>query len=152
MISSVSADHPRQKLGFFIAQDVNDELRLKVREFIQQLAGTRHWLNGPPRFVDKTDETSSSDPDDLPIESLGGYIEIFSAWPPWNLPRDIDIQHLREVEDLVAALRHLSRQNGLAIELQLDEKFVGEIQSGEIDPLLADGLLGEWRRVLGVGG
>src|ERR1700736_1769405 len=67
MISSVSADHPRQKLVFFIAQDVDDELRLKVREFVEQLAGTRHWLNGPPQFVDEMDETPSSDPNDLPI-------------------------------------------------------------------------------------
>jgi hypothetical protein len=150
MISSVSADHPRQKLVFFIAQDVDDELRLKVKEFVEQLAGTRHWLNGPPRFVDEIDETPSSDPDDLPIESLGGFIEIFSAWPPWNLPRDVDLQHLREVEDFVAALRRFSRQNWLEIELQLDQTFVGEIQNGEMDVLLAEGLLGEWRRTRGV--
>ena len=151
MISSVGADHPRQKLLFFIAQDLDSELRLKVREFVQQLAGRRHWLNGPPRFVDETDEATSSDSDDLPIETLGGYIEIFSAWPPWSLPRDVDIQHLREVEDLVAALRQFSRQNGLAIELEFDGKFVGEIEHGEMDSLLSDVLLGEWRRALGVG-
>jgi len=151
MISSVSPDPPRQKLVFFIAQDVDDELRLKVREFVQQLAGTRHWLNGPPRFVDEVDDTPSSDPDDLPIESLGGYIEIFSAWPPWKVPRDVDIQHLREAEHLVAALCHFSRQNGLTIEMQLDEKFVGEIQNGEMDVLVAEVLLGEWRRTRGVG-
>jgi hypothetical protein len=151
MISTVSPDHPLQKLIFFIAQDVDDELRLKVKEFVDQLAGMRHWLNGPPQYLDETDDTPSSDPDDLPIESLGGYIEIFSAWPPWKVPYDVDLQHLREAEDLVEALCRFSRQNDLAIEMQLDQKFIGEIQNGEMDVLLAEVLLGEWRRKLKVG-
>jgi len=147
MNSGITKDHPKQKLLFFVAQGLDESVRAAVRNFVLRLASLRPWLNGPPRFVNVHEEV---DPGETPIETVGGYLEIYSAWPPWTLPREIDLQHLDEVTTLVTELCAFSRQFGVAIELELEGDLVGEIQKGEKNGQLADGLLGEWRGHLGL--
>jgi hypothetical protein len=149
MPTNISPDHPKQKLLFFLAQDMDDITRAKMRDFVLQLASLRGWFNGPPRFVNIQDEPEDTSQGDIPVETLGGYIEIYSALPPWRLPREIELQHLDEVATLVAALRDFSHEHALVFELELDGTFVGSITNGEMDHLLAEGLLGEWKRQLG---
>ena len=150
MPPNIAPNHPKQKLLFFVAQDIDDSICANVREFVLKLASLRHWLNGPPRFVRSREEPVSTSHGDLPVETLGGYVEIYSARKPWTLPREIDLQHLDEVTALVNALRDFSREHSLEFELELDGTFVGAITDGEMDRSLADGLLGEWKRQLGV--
>ena len=151
MADTVAPNHPKQKLLFFVAQDLDDSIRANVRDFVLRLASLRQWLNGPPRFVNSRDEPADTSQGDMPIETVGGYVEIYSALPPWTLPREIDLQHLDEVMALVRSLRGFSREHSLAFELELDGTFVGGITDGELDRVLAEGLLGEWKRQLGVG-
>jgi hypothetical protein len=147
---NVAPNHPKQKLLFFVAQDLDDASRASVRDFVLRLASLRHWLNGPPRFVNSRDEPEDAAHGDSPVETVGGYLEIYSALPPWILPRELDLQHFNEVTALVEALRDFSRQQSLAFELELGETFVGAITDGELDRSLAEGLLGEWKRQLGL--
>lgn len=149
MPASVASDHSKQKLLFFVAQDLDDVIRANVRDFVLGLASLRHWLNGPPRFVNSRDEPADTSHGDMPAETIGGYLEIYSAQPPWTLPREIELQHLDEVTALVGALRDFSREHDLAFEFELDGTFVGAITDGEMDRSLAEGLLGEWKRQLG---
>jgi hypothetical protein len=142
------ANHPRERLLFFLAQDVGDSVRAKVHDFVLKLASLREWLNGPPQFVDEMDEPPDASHGDKAVETLGGYIEIYSARPPWSLPPEIDRQHLDEVTTLVTALRQFASQNRLAFELELNDTFVGMIKEGEMDRSLSEGLLGEWKRQL----
>ena len=72
----------------------------------------------------------------------------FHGIAPWNLAREVDIQHLLEVETLVTRLCDFSHRAGLEIEFELDGKFVGAIRNGAMDVTLSVGLLGEWRRHL----
>jgi|SRR5208282_3618902 len=148
---NVAPIHPKQKLLFFVAQDLDDSIRANVREFVLRLAGLRRWFNGPPRFVNSRDEPEDTSRGDMPVETIGGYLEIYSALPPWTLPREIDLQHLEEVTALLKAICDFSRENKLAIELEFDGELIGAIEGGEMDHSLTEGLLGEWRRHLGVG-
>src|SRR5262245_39631574 len=125
MPTNVTPDHPKQKLLFFVAQDLDDTIRVNVRDFVLRLASLRHWLNGAPRFVNSRDEPADTSRGDTPVETVGGYVEIYSAMPPLMLPREIDLQHLDEITALVNALRDFSREHSLAIELELDGTFVG---------------------------
>jgi hypothetical protein len=149
-MNDVDPNHPKQKLLFFVAQDLDGAIRANVRDFILQLASLRRWLNGPPRFVNSRDEPADSALGGLPFETVGGYLEIYPALPPWTLPRELDLQHFEEVSALVGALREFSREHSLAFELELGDTCVGVITDGEIDRPLAEGLLGEWERQLGV--
>jgi len=137
-------------LLFFLAQEFDDGIQVTIRGFVLRLALPRRWLNGAPRFVDFHEEPEDPSREDQPIDTVGGYIEIYSAYPPWTLPREIELQHLDEVTALVNALCDLSREHELAFELELDDKFVGSIVFGTMNVALSVGLLGEWRRVLGV--
>jgi hypothetical protein len=149
MPTSVALNHPKLKLLFFVAQDLDDTIRANVRDFVLRLASLRHWLNGPPRFVNSRDEPSDASRGDMPVETVGGYLEIYSALPPWTLPRELDLQHFDEATALVNALRDFSREQNLAFELELGGRFVGAITDGEMDRSLAEGLRGEWKRQLG---
>src|SRR5579862_8997899 len=79
MRSTVSSDHPKEQLLFFVAQDVSDPVRAQVRDFILNLASMRRWLNGPLQFVNECEEPADASRGDLPIETLGGYLDIYSA-------------------------------------------------------------------------
>jgi hypothetical protein len=152
MPSGVALNHPKQKLLFFVAQDLDERNRTDVRNFVLRLASLRRWLNGPPRFVNSREEMQDTSSGDMASETVGGYIEIYSALPPWTLPREIDLQHLEEVTVLVNAVQEFSREQNLAIEFELDGELIGAIEDGQIGRSLAEGLIGEWRRQLDVRG
>lgn len=143
-------NHPTQKLLFFVAQDVSDKDRCLVRTIVERLAASREWVIRPPKVVDEVDELENSFSEDMPVETVGGYLEIYSALAPLRLPRKIDLQHLEEVTVLVEAVCDLSQQNALSFEFELDGKFVGSIDDGKMDRCLSEGLLGEWKKHLGI--
>jgi len=144
MPSEIAYDHPKQKLLFYIAQDFEDDLPPEVERVIAEIARGRNWLIGPPVFMDELHASNLG----TPVRTVGGVLEIHSALPPWNLPIDVDRQHLDEVTWLVEALRQFSFVRSLAIEFELEGTFVGSVEDGQIDRTLSEGLLGEWRRAL----
>jgi hypothetical protein len=150
MMRSINPNHPKQNLLFFVAQDIDDNIRMLVRDFVSDLSNLRHWVNGPPSFIDDSEDATDQSYNDMPTETLGGCLEIYSALPPWVLPREIDAQHLDEVTQLIKLLCLFSAKFNLAFELELDGNSVGAISNGIMDKCLEEGLLGEWRRQLGV--
>ena len=79
---------------------------------------------------------------------MGGELEIYSAVHPLKLPKDIDRQHLEEVEAIVNAVRGLSEHEQLAFEFELDGIYVGAVDDGIINKTLKVGLLNEWEKGL----
>lgn len=148
---NLALNHPTQKLLFFVAQDITDTIRNDVRRFVERLAASREWVVRPPKIVDALDNSENSDIGG-PVETIGGFLEIYFALPPARLSHDIDRQHLEEVTALVEALGDFSREESLAFEFELDGKFVGALEDGEADRTLSEGLLGEWKRHLGITG
>ncbi len=142
-------NHPKQRLSFFVAQDVDDDIRVNVRDFVARLALLGGWLNGAPRFVNERELPADPSRGNMPAETVGGHLEIYSALPPMMLPRDIDAQHLEEVTTLVDAVRDFSRTNNLAFEFELDGTFVGAVRDGAADRGLSEGLLAAWKQQLG---
>jgi hypothetical protein len=148
MPSAIASNHPTQRLLFFVAQEITDLIRTNVRSFVDSLARSREWVIRPPKIIDAIDYPKRPDLD-AAIETVGGYLDIYSAMPPLQLPRDIDRQHLEEVTYLVEATRVFSKAQALTFEFELDGKFVGSIEAGSLDRSLSEGLLGEWNRHLG---
>lgn len=146
MVSDVGASN-KQKFMFFVAQDIDDSIRLIITAFIDELKNSRHWLLGPPKFIDVVDEPENPEVDQ-PIETVGGVLDIYSALPPVTLPIDIDRTHFSEVTSIVEALQKLSKEHGVAFELELDGVFVGSVYDGNVDRTLQDGLLDPWRKHL----
>ena len=143
----ISDDHPRQKLIFFVSQDVDDKIRNLVRKILSDIATSRDWLIGAPKFIDITEYAGTRNVD-IPDETVGGLYEMYSALPLNSLPREIDEISLKEVEYIIASIQKFSLDKGLEFEFELDGTYVGTIEDGVVDTTLANGLLGEWRKHL----
>jgi hypothetical protein len=138
--------YPRQRLLFFVAQDIDDGIVSAVKQTIRDLSRENTWLLAAPVFMDNQDEAQTRD-GDLPDRTVGGVLEILGA-AGGRLPRDLDAATFADVDRLVQAIRLLSVELSLEVEFELDGAYVGAIDEGEFDRSLAEGLLGEWRRHL----
>lgn len=130
-------EHAKQKLIFYVAQDLDQSIKSNVQQLVKELAASRVWSIAPPSVIDEIDENG--------LEVVGGMLEIYSALPPNILPRDVDSKNLEEVEELIGAVRDLSEKVSLSFEFQLDATYVGSIEDGVIDRVLQEGLLAPWR-------
>lgn len=139
--------YPRQKLLFFLAQDRDESSEDVVVGLVSGLERSRDWLLGPPRLVDVF-EMHQSREGDLPIDTLGGELEICSALGPVALPDDVDAVFLSEVRTVVEAVRRTSKDYGLSFEFELDDTYVGTIEDGDADATLQSGLLDSWHERL----
>ena len=137
-----------QNLLFSVTDAINDQLRQDVHDLVAELANKRDWTLGPPIFVNETDDVSMSEKGDVPIETLGGYLKIHSAWTE-KPSRAVDIKTYDDVIYVIDALREFSKLKNLCIEFELDGMYVGEISSGHFNRNLSVGLLNEWARHLG---
>lgn len=149
-MTNIAPDHPKRGLLFFVEQDVEDWIRSDVRDFVAELASSRRWVIGPPLFVDMREEPEDYSRGDLPRDIVGGYLEIYSALPPWTLPREVSLQHLEEVTALLSALEKLSSESVLNFEVEFGGELIGTVMGGKMDEGLSVGLLGEWRRSFGL--
>ena len=137
---SIPLELAKQKLIFYVAQDLDKSIRSNVQQLVNEVAASRIWSVTPPRFIDEIDESGA--------EVVGGIMEIYSALPPNILPIEMDSKNLDDVEALVGAVKKLSENENLSFEFQLNTTFVGAIEDGVIDRVLLDGLLVPWRNHL----
>lgn len=134
---SVPLEHEKQKLIFYVAQDLDQSIRSNVQQLVNEVAASRIWSIAPPTFIDAIDEGGA--------EVVGGMLEIYSALQPNILSIDMDSKNLDEVEELICAVKKLSEKESLSFEFQLGTTFVGAIDDGVIDRVLLEGLLVPWR-------
>ncbi|BDB16973.1 hypothetical protein RJC98_29775 [Pseudomonas allii] len=137
---SIPLELAKQKLIFYVAQDLDKSIRSNVQQLVNEVAASRIWSVTPPRFIDEIDESGA--------EVVGGILEIYSALPPNILPIEMDSKNLDDVEALVGAVKKLSEDEDLSFEFKLDTTYVGAIEDGVIDRVLLDGLLVPWRNHL----
>lgn len=137
---SIPLELAKQKLIFYVAQDLDQSIRSNVQQLVNEVAASRIWSVTPPSFIDEIDESG--------MEVVGGILEIYSALPPNLLPIEMDSKNLDDVEALVGAVKKLSENESLSFEFQLDTTYVGAIEDGVIDRVLLDGLLVPWRNHL----
>ncbi|QJI32079.1 hypothetical protein HKK55_26385 [Pseudomonas sp. ADAK18] len=134
---SIPLEHAKQKLIFYVAQDLDQSIRSNVQQLVNEVAASRIWSIAPPTFIDAIDEGGA--------EVVGGMLELYSALQPNILSIDMDSKNLDEVEELIYAIKKLSEKESLSFEFQLDTVFVGAIDDGVIDRVLLEGLLVPWR-------
>ena len=134
----------KQALLFFISDDFDDVLVGRVAQLLDRLASLREWVIASPRFVDETDEPENPTVD-FPVRTVGGVLELYS---PQELPPELDRKHYEEVSELLTALAQFFDESGHEWEVELDGTHVGSISEGNLDRLLTEGLLGEWKRHL----
>jgi len=144
MTAEIDPNHPMLILLFFLEQEIDDDMRPEMRAFVEKLAEIKTWVHRPPAFVDEREEIEN----EAPIETLGGYIELLSEFPPWKVPRAVAFKELEDAEVLIAALCQFSREHGLVFGFEFSGDPVGYIDHGVVDDSLSETFIGEWRRSL----
>lgn len=126
---------PEQLLAYF-SDDFDDDDVSAMGDLAVELAATGEWTVAPPAFVDETDDSSSTQPDDEPIRTVGAVLPLTYDGGPTAPVRDLTA--------FVDALVAFSVAREVPFELELDGTFVGEIRDGAPDALIRDGLLATW--------
>ncbi|CAH2801889.1 MAG: hypothetical protein CPDRYMAC_5323 [uncultured Paraburkholderia sp.] len=148
MTSDLHRQYPRQRLLFFVAQDVDDEIVGAVKQMIRELSAEKNWVLAPPAFIDHVDDTRT-DESDVSDRTVGGTLDMLGTNGN-TLPRDLDAATFADVDRVVQAVQALSAKWSLEVEFELNGAYVGAIDEGTLDRSLAEGLLGEWRRHLDI--
>lgn len=149
----VSPDHPQLTLLFAIdadADDITEDAIDAMRAAIASLASSRSWTIAPPEFIDEEDNSSSTQPGDQPIVTVGGFVQLYSSFPPWGerLPTTVDRAQYEEAKAIVDAMATYSREKQLDLVFEYEDEAIGYIERGAPDEGLTVGLLAEWDRVL----
>src|SRR6201992_1115742 len=140
MIEKVADSHPKLNLLFCVIGDIDDSLRVAMQRLIDGLATSRSWVLAPPEFVDENEDPSDLEPDEDPLETLGGVLQLYSTFPPLEIPKEVDLAQLRDVEATISALQDFSKVHGVSLEFFFQNESVGEIENGKLDVGLAEGL------------
>ena len=148
-MKTISPDHPRHKLAFYVDQEIDFEIRTAVADFVEKVAASRTWTLGPPEYFDIHEAPEDQTRGDCCTDDVGGFIEVYSGWSPWTVPRDIDIQHFEESTALVSALKIFSRERNLDIEVYFAGEVIGSISNGHADGV-REMLLDPWAQSLGL--
>jgi hypothetical protein len=129
-------------LAFLFAFDAPaEESAEEMGRLVAQLNEDRLWSGGPIRFVNEIDASSASQPEDVPIHTVGGTLQLRRQD---DSPPSIEAAQLAEVELLMERLRAFTRSAG-SVVIQYDGEEIGGIENGEMDRSLSVGLLDEWR-------
>jgi hypothetical protein len=139
--------HPTQSVRFLVLDGDSTAVFESLSSDIEKLAKKRNWLLGPPRLLEGVIHPEGLGPDE---GLVGAEIQVYSSLPPWGeeLPKDVDEICFQEACDFVEWASASSLTNGCDLDFFLDDVFVGQVLRGKPDGLLAEGLLGEWRKHL----
>jgi len=122
----------KQLLAYFSDDFAEDDV-IAMRDLAVELAQAIEWTVGRPAFVNESDDSSSTRPEDEPIRTVGLLLPLKHGGGTKAPGRD--------VRALVGAVADFSRARGIEFEVMLDETFVGTIEDGvpdqEIRALLA---------------
>jgi hypothetical protein len=134
-------------LLFYLSEDYSDDDVEALREFVSNLGAARKWTLGTPGFVDQIEDIDATAPEDVPIRTAGGVLDLYKSTE--DLPATIDREMYHDVEYLVGELTKFSAENGCSFELELGGELVGSIEEGVADDATRVGLLECWRKGLG---
>jgi hypothetical protein len=133
-----------QMLVFLVPAQSNEQVAV-VRSLAPTFQNLR-WTLGPPVFVDETDDSSCTTPEDEPIRTVGYALDVTCLGAPGPAtPADEVVQFLQPFADVTS-------NTGLEFEVEYRGTYVGTIASGRLDRSLQDGLIGPWDGAIRDGG
>lgn len=120
MSQRMALDHPKRSLMFYVVnRESSDDLRGRMSDFVETLAGSRDWVSGPPEILKEE-------------AGIGGELLIYSALGPHGLPRDVDLMQLQEVTAIMEAVQRFSRDAELTLTMELDGEIIFEVRNGRM--------------------
>jgi hypothetical protein len=124
------------ELLFFIENHDELDNAAVVEDLIQSTRTTNSWETDRLLYVDETDDSSCTQPGDIPIRTLGGILVLADDPSPEELRADV-----QDLQVLTFALCDLSLSVGAEVHFELDGVFCGTIVEGEVSRTLKEGLM-----------
>lgn len=140
---------PAATHGLLVAVDgnINDVMAQRLYALVQEYLPQVAWRTRAPLWVNETDDSSCSRPEDQPIRTVGVFLELTPAPSP-ELTVEADEGEVADARAVIALGAHLSGEKGLPFVVELGGEPVGRIARGVPDEWVTEGLLGEWERGL----
>lgn len=138
-------NHPRDKLAFYVAGDVDFDIRDAVAAFVVETGVSRAWTLGPPQYFDIHEVPDDHSHGTRCWDDVGGFIEVYSGRPPWTVPREIDLQQFEESVAFLTALEEFSCKRGLDFEVHYAGEVIGYVTEGRMEGV-REMLLDEWKQ------
>lgn len=126
-----------QSLLIWLSADFRADDVDALRELVATMVATARWTLTPPSFVDETDDSSCTQPEDEPIRTVGSLLTV-------TLRDASPATPVEEVQRFLEAMAAFAAQRGLDIEIELDATHAGRIQNGVIDDVAREGLIATW--------
>ena len=126
-----------QTLLVCLSEEFSESEVRALRIAVDALAESRSWTVGPPEFVDETDASSCTAPEDEPIRTVGAVLEVTARGSVPGTSRE-------EATAFIDGMVAFSKEHDLEMEVELDDTYAGDICSGIADRLVREGLLGTW--------
>ena len=135
-------DHPIDHLVVLVEGTASASIATVMQRLALDLSGRRTWVIGPPEYLDDMDPHRG--------RTVGLALPMYTALPPWGaeLDREVDRAHLEDVKELIDEICRVSEEHGIGFDVELADEVIGAVESGQMDKLLKDGLIGEWERVV----
>jgi hypothetical protein len=128
----------REVLLLFALDEPTEDGFEAMARLVSKLNEERLWSRGPIEFVNEVDESSVSQPGDLPVQTVGGLLRLRRVE---DSPAAVEQAQLDDIEFLIDRLCAFTA-GARALVIEYDGEEVGAIENGEIDRSLRIGLLG----------
>jgi hypothetical protein len=126
-----------QSLLTWLSADFEASDAAALHELVAAMATTERWTLTPPIFVDETDDSSCTQPEDEPIRTIGALLTV-------TLRDASPATPVEEVQRFLDAMAEFSARRGVDMEIELDATHAGRIRNGVIDDVAREGLIATW--------
>jgi len=135
--AALLGDPMNRPLLIFISSEIIETTVRDLGDLVSGLARARVWTVCEPEFVDQTDDSSCSRPEDLPIRTVGAALDVTD-------PSDVPSTPIEEVEWVLGQFAKFSTSHRVDFEIELNGTYVGGISRGVFNQTLVEGLLETW--------
>lgn len=135
-------------LLFYLSDDFTEHDVVRLKQSIKRLAEIGEWSLGPPAFIDHVEQPDTGNPDDQPIRTVGGFLNMNRLSHALNT--EVEKAHYGEAKRVVDAMKEFASHTGCEIEFELGGEIVGDVRDGKASKSIEIGLLDEWRKALGI--
>lgn len=127
----------------FRIEPANERARETLSQLLDSKLSSRAWSTRAPVLVDRTDDSSCTSSDDLPIRTVSLLWHVSDAYSGVDILQDR--RELGDFQEILQMLSPLTVTGASAVLISYNGEFVGQIAFGNPDQQLREGLLDPWQ-------